>query len=191
MQKKLMLIPILLLTLNSSPLVSEQISSTQATPKVGIGLLDKRAQILADYFRQYNSPLENHAQDFVDAADQHGVDWKLVPSISGVESTFGKNAYGYNAWGWGIYGNQALGFKTFKEGIFTVTEGLKQNYINRGLTDPYHMNRVYATSPSWGWRVSYFINDLEEFSGNYPLKQTQPVGNLLTKTAGASAIIAQ
>ncbi len=126
--------------------------------------LDKRAQILADYFAKYNSPFEYQAQDFIDAADQYGIDWKLVPAISGVESTFGKQSYGYNAWGWGIYGDNTLDFKSWKDGIYTVTGGLKQNYIDKGLTDPFAMNRAYAASPLWGRKVNYFIKDLEKFT---------------------------
>lgn len=141
---------------------------------------DPRTQILSDYFAKYNSPLEPHAQDFIDAADQYGVDWKLVPAIAGVESTFGKHVpHGtYNGWGWGVYGDQALGFKSWRDGIFTVTGGLKQNYINKGLTTPYAMNRVYAASPAWGWKVTFFINDLDKFAKGYPevveLEKTAP-----------------
>lgn len=189
---KLLLIPILLVTLNGTTFGGQTFLAAAPTPKsqVEAKQLDKKAQILADYFHQYNSPLENHAQDFVDAADQYGVDWKLVPSISGVESTFGKNSYGYNAWGWGIYGNQALGFNSWREGIYTVTSGLKSGYIERGLTDPFSMNRVYAASPTWGWRVNYFMNDLDRFSKKNGLTDYQtstPAPNLLAKTAGASA----
>lgn len=126
--------------------------------------LDERAKILADYFASYNSPFEYQAQDFIDAADQHGVDWKLVPAIAGVESTFGKQSYGYNAWGWGIYGDNTLNFKSWRDGIYTVTAGLKENYIDKGLTNPYAMNKVYAASPAWGWKVDFFMKDLEKFN---------------------------
>lgn len=126
--------------------------------------LDGRAKVLADYFASYNSPFQYQAQDFIDAADQFGVDWRLTPAISGVESTFGKNSYGYNAWGWGIYGDSRLNFSSWRDGIYTVTAGLKEGYIDKGLTDPYAMNRIYAASPSWGWKVSYFIKDLEKFT---------------------------
>lgn len=156
---------------------SEQITSSQ---------LDPRAKILADYLNSYNSPLALHAQDFIDAADFYGVDWKLVPSISGVESTFGKQSYGYNAWGWGIYGNQAIGFNSWKDGIYTVTAGLKQNYIDKGLTDPYSINRVYAASPTWGAHVSYFLADLTNYANKY--SDVQPKTTIeLYQIAGPSA----
>lgn len=130
--------------------------------------LDPRALILKDYLAKYNSPLENQAQDFIDAADFNNIDWKLVPAIAGVESTFGKFIPGgFNGWGWGVYGNQALYFNSWRDGIFIVSKGLKENYINKGLKNPYEMNRAYATSPTWGRKVSYFLKDIEKFSKKY------------------------
>lgn len=158
--------------------------------------LDQRALILTEYFAQYNSPLEYHAQDFVDAADTYGVDWKLVPAIAGVESTFGKfipgghapSSISYNAWGWGVYGDQSLGFKSWRDGIFTVTGGLKKNYIDKGLTDPYAMNRIYAASPTWGSKVSYFLGSISKFADSYP---NTPKANLDTNVAADSARLNQ
>lgn len=139
--------------------VPEQIKTRQ---------LDKRAAILADYLATHNSPLQYHAQDFVDAARVYDLDWRLVAAISGVESTFGKFIPGgYNGWGWGVYGNQAIYFTSWRDGIFTVSLGLRENYLNKGLTEPYAMNRVYATSPYWGYKVTYFMNDLEKYAQKY------------------------
>lgn len=130
--------------------------------------LDERAKILSDYLASYHSPLQYHAQDFIDAANEYGLDWKLVVSIAGVESTFGKQIPGgFNGWGWGVYGSQAIYFSSWREGIFTVSKGLKENYISRGLTDPYSMNRRYAASPAWGRKVAYFMNDLEKFANKF------------------------
>lgn len=157
--------------------------------------LDPRALVLKDYFAKYDSPLENHSQDFIDAADEYEMDWKLVPAIAGVESTFGKfTPGGFNGWGWGVYGNQALYFNSWRHGIFTVSKGLKENYINKGLADPYSMNRVYATSPAWGSKVSYFMNDLDQFSKSHRTlsENSLPVkySDVELKTAGVSAKLA-
>ena len=160
---RIILLPLLLLSLTSLP-IKQAASANEIPSKVESKQLDSRAKILSDYFAKYDSPLQYQAQDFIDAADKYGVDWKLVPSIAGVESTFGKRAYGFNAWGWGIYGNQALGFNSWRDGIFTVTGGLKENYINKGLTNPNSINRVYAASPTWGFRVNYFMKDLDKFA---------------------------
>ncbi|OGE28723.1 hypothetical protein A2867_04540 [Candidatus Daviesbacteria bacterium RIFCSPHIGHO2_01_FULL_40_11] len=127
--------------------------------------LDKKATILAKYLAKFNSPLQYHAQDFIEAAETYQLDWKMLPAIAGVESTFGKQIPGgYNAWGWGVYGTQAVYFNSWREGIFTIAKGLREGYLNKGLTDPYSINRIYAASPHWGGKVSYFMQDLENFA---------------------------
>lgn len=132
--------------------------------------LDPRAVVLKDYLNKHNSPMSDNAQDFIDAADTYGVDWKLVPAIAGVESTFGKRIPGgFNAWGWGVYGDNAIYFSSWRDGIYTLNKGLKENYINKGLTEPYAMNRIYAASPRWGGNVAFFLADIEKFSQNYKL----------------------
>lgn len=142
---------------------SEQIVQIESRP------VDKRATILKDYLAKYNSPLEDSSQDFIDAADQYGLDWKLVVSISGVESTFGKHIPGgYNGWGWGVYGNNAIYFKSWREAIFTISKGLRENYVDKGLSEPYSMSRLYAASPNWGKNVTFFMNDIEKYAQNYP-----------------------
>lgn len=163
--------------------------------------IDKRAQIIKDYLVKYNSPLENSAQDFVDAADKYGIDWKLVVSISGVESTFGKNIPGghdplytsYNGWGWGVYGDNSLGFKSWRDAIFTISQGLKENYVDKGYTEPLVMNRKYAASPTWGVRVVYFMNDLDKYAQSYPfdveLAQID-VSTDMPETAGLKTLLA-
>lgn len=169
--KILLLILLILLGFTFGGFPVKNSEETKAVPdEIVAKQFDPRAQILADYFASYNSPLQYQAQDFIDASDTYNVDWKLVPAIAGVESTFGKHIPNgtYNGWGWGVYGNQALGFKSWRDGIFTVTEGLRKNYIDKGLTTPYTMNRVYAVSPAWGWKVSFFMNDLEKFAKDYP-----------------------
>lgn len=130
--------------------------------------LDYRAEILSNYLAKYNSPLQYHAQDFIDAADTYQLDWKMMPAIAGVESTFGKFIPGgYNGWGWGVYGTQAIYFTSWRDAIFTISKGLREGYLDKGLSDPYSMNRVYAASPTWGMKVSYFMNDIEQFAGDY------------------------
>lgn len=127
--------------------------------------LDKRAKVLAAYLASHNSPMQYHAQDFIDAADKYALDWKMLPAIAGVESTFGKFIPGgYNAYGWGVYGTNRIYFASWTDGIFTVAKGLRENYFNRGLTNPYAINRAYAASPHWGRHVTFFMNDLEKYA---------------------------
>ncbi len=193
--KMLLFILVSLITLGinqggtSNPVSTPKIETTN---KVQAKELDPRAKILSEYFASKGSPFQYQAQNFVDAADKNGLDWKLVPAISGVESTFGKATYGYNAWGWGIYGDNRLGFASWKDGIDTVSGGLKTGYIDKGLTDPYAINKVYAASPTWGARVTFFMNDINAFADTHGSTTTVNAAapNPLTKTAGASAQLA-
>ncbi len=148
----------------------EQLMTIEAKP------VDKRVLILKDYLAKHNSPLENNAQDFIDAADQYELDWRLVASIAGTESTFGKAIPGghdplytsYNGWGWGVYGDNVLKFKSWREAIFTISKGLKENYVDKGYTEPFSMNKKYASSKTWGTHVNFFMNDIEKYAANYP-----------------------
>lgn len=165
-----MLIAFSALFLNFGGVVFAQTQATEVDSNIQEKETDIETEILASYLARFNSPLQYHAQDFVDASKTYNVDWKLVPAIAGVESTFGKFIPGgYNAWGWGVYGNQAVYFTSWRDGIFTVTKGLKENYIDKGLTNPYAMNTIYAESPFWGGKVSYFLADLEKFEQQYRL----------------------
>ncbi len=134
--------------------------------------LDNEAQILASYLSKFNSPMQYHAQDFIDASRTYDLNWMLLPSIAGVESTFGKHIPGgYNAYGWAIYNSSSrFGFKSWRDGMFVVAKGLREGYLNKGLTNPYSMNKIYATSPHWGKNVTFFMNDLEKFSKGYGVK---------------------
>lgn len=130
--------------------------------------LDNKAKILSEYLKRFDSPMQYHAQDFIDASETYNLDWKMLPAIAGVESTFGKQIPGgFNAYGWGVYGDQALYFSSWRDGMFEVAKGLRENYINKGLDDPYEINRIYAASPYWGGRVTYFMQDLEKFAQTY------------------------
>lgn len=147
--------------------------------------LDRKAKILAAYLGRFNSPMQYHAQDFIDASNEYNLDWKLLPSIAGVESTFGKQIPGgYNAWGWGVYGDQAIYFNSWRNGMFIIAKGLRENYLNKGLTDPYAINRIYAASPFWGKNVTYFMGDLQKFADKYEKESAE------TSSLGSASKIA-
>ncbi len=127
---------------------------------------DSRVKILKEFLEQYNSPLVPFAEDFVGYADKYELDWKLVAAISGLESTFGHQIpyNSYNGWGWGVFGDNVIRFSSWKEGIETVSEGLRTNYLNKwGAKDIYQIGRLYASSPTWAQRVTYLMNSIEGF----------------------------
>jgi len=132
---------------------------------------DYRVKILRDYLKSYNSPLAGSADEFVIYADKYDLDYRLVAAISGVESTFGQQIpYNtHNAWGWGIYGTNMFYFKSWEDGISTISKGLRENYINKwGAQNIYQIGKFYAASPTWAQRVVYFMNKMGDFGVKNP-----------------------
>ncbi len=180
MVKKLTILIISLLSLVTGfqtlnkPVGAQFVVTNPTSEQIESKKLDKQAEILQKYLEKFDSPMQYHAQDFIDAAREYNLDPKLLPAIAGVESTFGKHIPGgYNAYGWAIYNSSSrFGFKSWRDGMFIVAKGLREGYLNKGLTDPYSMNRIYATSPAWGKNVTYFMNDLEKFANNFEAQQS-------------------
>jgi len=60
---------------------------------------DPRFQSLRGFFEKF-SPAWEYAHVFLEAADDYNLDWRLLPSLSWVESTGGKAALHNNLFGW-------------------------------------------------------------------------------------------
>ena len=61
---------------------------------------DLREAILRRFFRENHCPAEDYAGIFVQEADAHGLDWRLLPSLSIIETGGGKHDPGNNLFGW-------------------------------------------------------------------------------------------
>lgn len=121
---------------------------------------DFRVQALENVLDKYNSPLKPYASYFVQSADKNDIDWRLLPSIAGLESTFGKRQLSgsYNSYGWGgghIY------FKSVEDGIDTVMSALNEKYATRGATTVETIAPIYSESPTWAPRIRNFMNTFE------------------------------
>ncbi len=134
---------------------------------------DPRIPFLQSFLHANNSPLEGEASTFIHEADKNGLDWRLVVAISGVESTFGQAIPkgSYNAWGWGIPtgAESGVGFQNWKEGIATVSYGLKHNYIDKGAITLDAIGQTYAASGAWSNHVQYFIDQINFYTPKDPL----------------------
>jgi len=129
--------------------------------------LDSRITQLEGYLASKNSPLTRSAEQFVSEADRLGLDWKLVAAIAGNESYFGRliPQNSYNAWGWAIYTGMRDGrhFDGWDDGITVVSEGIKKNYVDRGLDTVEKMGPVYAADHAWAYKVNHFMDEIETF----------------------------
>ena len=89
---------------------------------------DGRIEAVRQYLARYNSPLEPHAAHIVKEADEHNIDYRLVPAIAMKESTLCKKIVVRNAenncWGYGIHGTKRVKFDDYQEGVTTVTKWL-------------------------------------------------------------------
>lgn len=165
---------LLIFTVLTAVLFKPQTAQAQETRLVMAGIsgvlktepiqLDNRVERLTAFLEKYDSPLLPYAEDFVKVADKYQIDWKLVPAITGVESTFGKQIpfHSYNAYGWN---NGNYRFKSWENSIEIVSKALKEKYYNRGLDNPYKIGPVYAPpSSTWAGKVTRFMKEIENFS---------------------------
>ena len=63
---------------------------------------DLRAETLRHFFQRFACPAEAYTVDFLEAADAYRLDWRLLPSISFVESAGGKASPNNNMFGWDL-----------------------------------------------------------------------------------------
>ncbi len=109
---------------------------------------DPRIVRLKKFFAKLHCPVRDLAEDFVQAADDNELDWRLLPSISVVESGGGKAYRNNNIFGW----NQGLeAFPTIRSGIHEVAFKLGKSalYKNRdvlGKLRLYNPDETYADS---------------------------------------------
>ena len=61
---------------------------------------DPRVERLRAFFQKSDCPAQEYAHAFLEAADSYELDWRLLPSLSYIESTGGKAARNNNLFGW-------------------------------------------------------------------------------------------
>ena len=61
---------------------------------------DPRLSPLQSFFRKMDCPAREYAVEFLTVADQYALDWRLLPSLSFIESTCGKLGRNNNLFGW-------------------------------------------------------------------------------------------
>ncbi len=126
---------------------------------------DGRTEMVRQFFAKYKSPLEPYAIDVVEAADQYGLDYRLIPAIAMQESNLCKKAppESYNCWGYGIYGKNVKHFEDYSDAIWTVTRTLAVDYKNLGLHTPEEIMSRYTPSSngSWAYSVNHFMEKMQ------------------------------
>lgn len=106
---------------------------------------DPRLLILERFFENKESPAKELARDFLIAADENGLDWRLLPSIAFVESGGGKDCSNNNIFGWD---NGEEYFPSFRAGILIVANRLATSklYKDKSLEE---ILAVYNPRPGY------------------------------------------
>lgn len=166
-----LIVSVFMLILSASKVSAEvYVAGSSATLKKSQANSDYRVRILKAYLSKHNSPLADYAGYFVATADKYNIDWRLLPAISGVESTFAKRIpyNSYNAYGWA---NGAYKFKSWEDSIEIVSKTLKEKYIDRGAPSISKIARRYAPpSSTWAGKVKFFMKKIEPLPLTFTLE---------------------
>jgi hypothetical protein len=126
---------------------------------------DARGEIIKEYLKANESPLEPYANFIVETADKYQLDFRLITAIAQKESGLCRviPEDSYNCWGWGIHSKGTLGFQSFEEGIEIVSKGLKEKYLDLGYETPDEIMKKYAhpDSTTWADGVNQFMSQME------------------------------
>jgi hypothetical protein len=108
---------------------------------------DPRIERLKAFFDRNHCPVADLTKDFITAADQHSLDWRLLPSIALVESGGGRKFAKNNIFGWD---SARRGFPSIRAGIHIVAARLATSRLYKGkrlraLLATYNPRAEYAT----------------------------------------------
>ncbi len=115
---------------------------------------DPRTVRLKKFFAKLHCPVIDLADEFVHAADDNQLDWRLLPSIAVIESGGGKAYRNNNILGW----NQGLeAFPTIRAGIHEVAFKLGKSPLYRDR-DVLGKLRLYNPDESYPGSVLTVMN---------------------------------
>jgi hypothetical protein len=121
---------------------------------------DPRLSRLQKYFGDRDCPLRDSAKDFLIAADQNQLDWRLLPSISMIESSGGKDYRNNNVFGWDSCKER---FSSVRAGIHYVAAqlGKSTRYKNKGIDAKLQM---YNPLPEYPQRVKAVMRAIGSYA---------------------------
>ena len=117
---------------------------------------DARLDAVRGFFEKAGCPAREYSQAFLDAADDYQLDWRLLPSISFVESTGGKAAPHNNIFGWD---NGRSSFSSPTAAIWGVAYqlGYSKLYRDRSLNQ---LLAIYNPDPSYAAKVKSVMRQI-------------------------------
>ena len=110
---------------------------------------DPRQVRIKKFFEKNGCPLSRLSAEFVREADANSLDWRLLPSITFVESSGGKYYENNNVFGWNSCHTR---FKSVRAGLHLVASTLGNSALYRDKTTD-DILRTYNPSPEYANRV--------------------------------------
>jgi hypothetical protein len=121
-------------------------------------LEDPRVVRLEAFFKTYDCPGPFHVHEYLQAADSHALDYRLLPAISLVESTCGAFERMNNRWGWD---SVQSGFPSVPAGIDYITKQLAENPRYKGKTVKEKLF-TYNPYPQYVRQVERLMRQIED-----------------------------
>ncbi len=161
---------LLLATLGAVPARADLIAGSSAavsyleknsTTSINLTSIALKRKAMTEVLKKYNAPLLSEVDSFIEACQTYQLDCYLLPSISGVESTFGKFLIPgtFNPFGWG---RGDIPFKSYHEAIMTVAKSLKENYIDKGAVTVDQIGPIYCEGNTWSGSVNHFMGQFKD-----------------------------
>jgi hypothetical protein len=156
------------ITLETSA-VAKPLPATPTPEAVPVVKPDLRTERLTTFFSKLHCPVASLARDFVEAADDNSLDWRLLPSIAVIESGGGKAARNNNIFGWD---NGNTFFPTLRAGINQVAFKLGKSSLYRDR-DSAGKLRIYNPDENYVRTVLEVMNKIS------PVVNLEPVERLI------------
>lgn len=130
------------------------------------GYYDFRPDDIDEYFAARHMPLAGSGAVMVAAADENGIDWRLLPAIAVQESTGGKKACGPNPFGWASCRRT---FSSIEEAIATVARHLGGNatstrryYADRTTAQKLEVYNPRSIAPDYPEEVAAIMAEIDQ-----------------------------
>ena len=166
--KKFILLALIIYAIFNPETIQAPTTSTVMAQEV---VADPRIEKLEQFLRKYNSPLANSVDSFISVADSYNIDWRILPAISGAESTFARHTpscAGFNPFGWSSSTSPCgfWRFESYDEAIRTVgtkisTGSAYSKYQRSGKIEDLALSYNPSGQEAWIDKVSYFMEELK------------------------------
>ena len=112
--------------------------------------------MLKQYLVDNAAPVAQHAEVFLRVADEFDLDWRLLPSLSMIESSGGKFCKNNNIFGWG---NGHEVFHSVRAGIRRVADRLANSRLYKDK-DLEQILRTYNANADYASRVKRVMRSI-------------------------------